>query len=204
MKLQKNNSVLTKLNQCFSCELETTDESSGLINWHDVLITHPPKSLLAEMVTEPEMISSQLEQLENNARSRYLCFDRNKTKLKILVVEDRDNNRDYISSILRQENFQVIEARDSDTAIHLARSQCPDLIICELLMPVIDGYGILHFLRQSATTRKIPLLFIVGYTESTTDDSSLIAIAQGSTIEPLTTPKLLAAITHKLLAIAQT
>ena len=200
--LKRTNSVLTKKsNHKYSCQTtsySSSNSSRKLINWDEVLnIAHPPKLSLAQMISTPHIISSQLDRLEKNYQSEYLWFEEETAQPKVLVVEDRDDDRDYLCSMLRTENFRVIEAEDSNVAIDVARSQCPDLIICDLMMPVIDGYGIQHLLRQSAITNQIPLLFVVSYSE-TEDSSRLVLIENESTIKPLTKPRLLAAITHKL------
>ncbi len=199
--LNRTNSVLTKKSNHKYSSKSTAYSSRKLINWDEVLnIAHPPKLSLAQMVSTPHIISSQLDRLEKNYQSEYLWFEE---EPKVLVVEDRAKNRDYICSMLRTENLRVIEAEDSNSAIKIARSQCPDLIICDLMMPVIDGYGIQHLLRQSAITKRIPLLFVAGNSEKPEDSSRLILIENESTIKALTRPRLLAAITHRLkMAIA--
>lgn len=140
----------------------------------------------------------ELNTLGSEYRSEYLCPKKNREKPKILVVEDRDNNRDYLCSILQSKNFQVIEAKDSNTAIELAYSEVPDLIICELLMPIINGYGVISSLCHSTTTSDIPLLFITAHFKQNSLSSKILLIKDQETIEPLTKEKLLKAIQDRL------
>lgn len=145
---------------------------------------------------------SELNTLENEYDSEYLSSRKDRKKHKILVVEDRDKNRNYLCSILQTENFQVIEAEDSDTAIKLAYSEVPDLIICELLMPIVNGYDVIASLCHSKVISDILLLFITAHLQS--DDSKILSIFNRQTIELLTKEKLLKTIYERLdIAIKQ-
>ena len=99
--------------------------------------------------------------------------------------------------MLRGKDTQVIEAKESMTGIKLAQRECRDLIICELMMPEIDGYGIKYFLQHSRITEKIPLLFITTHTEQTDRDSETILLAENNKIEPVTREKLCDAIAQR-------
>lgn len=161
-------------------------------------------SLLETVSASPHNIDFEPNLLEQNYQPEYLWFHREVIKPKILVIEHRDDSLNLIATILREENFQVIEAKDSNTGINLAKSERPDIIICELMMPIIDGYGILHLLRQSKLTNKIPLLFITVHLPKNDENSEIILVTDKETIEPLTTEKLLTEITHRLyMAIAK-
>ncbi len=145
----------------------------------------------------------QINTVENEYYSKYLSFQKGKEKNKILVVEDRDEKRDYLCSILHSANFQVIEAKDSDAAIRLAYSEVPDLIICELLMPIVSGYGVIASLCHSTVTSNIPVLFITAHFEQTDISSGILLFKDRETIELLTKEKLLEVISDKLVQSAQ-
>lgn len=139
----------------------------------------------------------QINIVDNEDYSKYLSFRKDKGKSKILVVEDRDRKRDYLCSILQYANFQVIEAKDSDTAIRLAYSEVPDLIICELLMPIVSGYGVIASLCHSTVTSNIPVLFITAHFEQTDISSGILLFKDRETIELMTKEKLPEAISDR-------
>lgn len=81
------------------------------------------------------------------------------TAKKILVIEDEPVLRRNILSILRFENFEVIEAEDGAVGVELARTHLPDLILCDIRMPRLDGYEVLLALRNDDHTARIPVVF---------------------------------------------
>lgn len=83
-----------------------------------------------------------------------------KNMKKILIIEDDINIRDNILDILDAENFNTIEARNGRIGLEIANKEVPDLIICDVSMPELDGYGLLSELRQNAFTATIPFIFL--------------------------------------------
>jgi two-component system, sensor histidine kinase and response regulator len=79
---------------------------------------------------------------------------------KILVIEDEEELREIVCEILRAENCLVIEAEDGQIGIQKAKEEIPDLIICDIRMPTIDGYEVLSQLRNHVSTQKIPFIFL--------------------------------------------
>lgn len=79
---------------------------------------------------------------------------------KILVIEDRSELREGILELLETENFEAIGAATGEEAIQLALSQQFDLILCDIIMPGIDGYQVLDQLRQERKHRDIPFIFL--------------------------------------------
>ena len=166
----------------------------------DKLDKHPIYS--ADRITEKRFKAiknsiSQVNILDYEYYSEYLYSLKNRGTNKILLIEDRDKNRDYLCSILQSANFEVIEAKDSKTAIKLAYSEVPDLIICELLMPIISGYGVIASLCHSTVTSEIPFLFMTAHLEQS-DGSKILSIFDLETVEPLTKEKLLEAVSDRL------
>ncbi|MGG6268969.1 response regulator [Leptolyngbya sp. AN10] len=78
----------------------------------------------------------------------------------ILVIEDEAQIRENIAEILAFTGFEVITAENGATGLELAKSRHPDLIICDIMMPTLDGYQVLDALRQNARTATIPLIFL--------------------------------------------
>ncbi len=85
---------------------------------------------------------------------------------RILIVEDKEQNLYYLESLLRGHGFEVDSAKHGAAALVLARQRLPDLVISDLLMPVMDGYTLLRRWRSDAQLSGIP--FIV-YTATYTD-----------------------------------
>jgi DNA-binding response OmpR family regulator len=79
---------------------------------------------------------------------------------KILIIEDEDDIRDIIIQILTAHNYQVIDTEDGETGIKLAIAHHPDLIICDIMMPGVDGYEVLKQLHNDPSTQMIPFMFL--------------------------------------------
>lgn len=82
------------------------------------------------------------------------------TCVKILVVEDETPIRKNLVMLLRMNGYEVIDAPDGRAALQLAREQLPTLILSDVMMPVLDGFGLLEQLRQDPLTSAIPLIFL--------------------------------------------
>jgi len=79
---------------------------------------------------------------------------------KILVIEDNAQVRDNIQEILELEDFETIAAENGAIGLQLAKEQFPDLILCDVMMPEMDGYSVLTALRQNVSTANIPFIFL--------------------------------------------
>lgn len=77
-----------------------------------------------------------------------------------MVIEDDENIRENILEILSGHNIRAIGAKNGRLGIRLAQKIIPDLIICDILMPELDGYGVLEELRQDPLTAVIPFIFL--------------------------------------------
>lgn len=84
---------------------------------------------------------------------------------KILVIEDNDEVRENTEEILQLSNYDVIVARNGKEGVELALSEIPDLIICDIMMPVMDGYGVLHILNMHTETAGTPFIFLTAKSE---------------------------------------
>lgn len=84
---------------------------------------------------------------------------------KILLIEDNPDVRENTSEILALANYEVIVAENGKLGVELAQQQKPDLIICDIMMPELDGYGVLHILSKNEQTAGIPFIFLTAKTE---------------------------------------
>jgi CheY-like chemotaxis protein len=80
-------------------------------------------------------------------------------KGKILVVDDEENVRRLLRSMLGNK-YIVLEAKDGEVAIDIARSQKPDFILMDIMMPNIDGYTACHTIKQDPVTKTIPVVML--------------------------------------------
>ncbi len=79
---------------------------------------------------------------------------------KILIIEDEQNVRDNIEILLEEEGYNVFTAENGNKGIKLAKEINPDLIICDVMMPVQDGYEVIKSLSRNSETFGIPFLFL--------------------------------------------
>ncbi len=79
---------------------------------------------------------------------------------KILVIEDEETVRENILELLDAEGFDTLSAENGRIGLDLAQQQLPDLILCDIRMPELDGYGVLTALRSESATAKIPFIFL--------------------------------------------
>lgn len=86
---------------------------------------------------------------------------------KILLIEDNPEVRENTSEILSLANYHVIAAENGKIGVDLAQKEKPDLIICDIMMPELDGYGVLHILSKNESTANIPFIFLTAKTEKT-------------------------------------
>ncbi|RIJ43056.1 response regulator [Pontibacter oryzae] len=84
---------------------------------------------------------------------------------KILLIEDNHGIRENTAEILALANYEVVEADNGRTGVDLARKEQPDLIVCDIMMPQLDGYGVLHLLSKSPETAGIPFIFLTAKSE---------------------------------------
>ena len=81
-------------------------------------------------------------------------------KKKVLVIEDNIDMLDNISEILELADYEVCKAKHGKEGIQMAKATNPDLILCDIMMPELDGYGVLKILSESETLRNIPFVFM--------------------------------------------
>jgi len=84
---------------------------------------------------------------------------------KILLIEDNEDVRENTAEILSLANYNVITAKNGKEGVEFAQREKPDLIICDIMMPVLDGHGALHLLSKNAETSSIPFIFLTAKAE---------------------------------------
>ena len=84
---------------------------------------------------------------------------------KILLIEDNLAVRENTEEILSLANYKVLTAANGKIGVELAQHEKPDLIICDIMMPELDGFGVLHILSKNEETARIPFIFLTAKTE---------------------------------------
>lgn len=125
---------------------------------------------------------------------------------KILVIEDNDEVRDNIAEILELSGYEVITAANGKAGAETAIEAVPDLIICDIMMPVLDGYGVVYLLNQHPATSSIPFIFLTAKSEKTDFRKGMELGADDYITKPFEGIELLKAVEmrlHKAAAIKQ-
>ncbi len=79
---------------------------------------------------------------------------------KILAIEDETVIRENICDLLSLEDYHAMAAENGKIGVARAMEHLPDLILCDIMMPELDGYGVLHQLKQNSATKTIPFIFL--------------------------------------------
>ena len=117
---------------------------------------------------------------------------------KILLIEDNIDVRENTAEILILANYEVITAKNGKKGVELALSAKPDLIICDIMMPTLDGYGVLHMLSKNSETATIPFIFLTAKAERSELRKGMDMGADDYLTKPFDSTDLLSAIESRL------
>lgn len=117
---------------------------------------------------------------------------------KILVIEDEAQLRSNTLQILEFEDFHTLEAENGLVGVQLAQEQVPDLILCDVMMPELDGYDVLARLRQNPTTANIPFIFTTAKASKADLRRGMELGADDYLAKPFTADELMGAISTRL------
>lgn len=84
---------------------------------------------------------------------------------RILIIEDNAEVRDNLADILGLAGYDVVQAASGKQGIQAARSEVPELILCDIMMPELDGFGVLKILSEDPDTVRIPFVFVTAKSE---------------------------------------
>jgi serine/threonine protein kinase len=118
--------------------------------------------------------------------------------VKILVVEDDAEIRKNLGRMLRMENFDVLTAENGDVAIALVRQHLPALILSDVMMPVLDGYGFLEALRADPLISRIPVIFLTALADRVDMRRAMNLGADDYLTKPFSQEELLTAINARI------
>jgi DNA-binding NarL/FixJ family response regulator len=116
----------------------------------------------------------------------------------ILLIEDEPQMRQNMTTVLQLEGYDVRTANNGRLGIESLRKQRPDLVLCDVMMPDLDGYGVLAALRSSADTVDLPFVFLTAKGERTDIRLGMNSGADDYLVKPVPIRDLLGAIEARL------
>lgn len=117
---------------------------------------------------------------------------------KILLIEDNNEMRENTSEILSLANYAVLTAENGKIGVEAAKKDKPDLIICDIMMPDLDGYGVLHILSKDPETAGIPFIFLTAKAEKSDMRKGMNLGADDYLTKPFDDTELLSAVEVRL------
>jgi DNA-binding NarL/FixJ family response regulator len=116
----------------------------------------------------------------------------------ILIIEDQPDMRDNIATILEMEGYSVLSAEDGRAGLATAIEEKPDLILCDVMMPELDGHAVLRQLRDDRTVSGTPFIFLTARGEKGDLRAGMNLGADDYLTKPVTATDLIAAIAARL------
>ncbi|MBX9781741.1 MAG: response regulator [Chitinophagaceae bacterium] len=117
---------------------------------------------------------------------------------KILLIEDNDIIRNNTAELLELSNYKVEVAENGKTGVEKAILSNPDLIICDIMMPVMDGYGVLHAVHKNEVLKHTPFIFLTAKTERVDFRKAMDMGADDYISKPFTATELLTAVDSRI------
>lgn len=117
---------------------------------------------------------------------------------KVLVIENEQQTREMLLDCLEIEGFETIEAKNGSVGVQKAGEHLPDIVICDIMMPELDGYEVLKLLRQNSSTLVLPFIFLTGKNTKADLRQGMELGANDYLIKPFTPEELLGAIAGQL------
>jgi CRP/FNR family cyclic AMP-dependent transcriptional regulator len=117
---------------------------------------------------------------------------------KILLIEDNYDIRHNTAEILELSNYKVLVAENGKIGVEMAMEFSPDLIICDIMMPVLDGYGVLHAVHKNESIKNTPFIFLTAKTERSDFRKGMELGADDFVTKPFSGTELLNAVDSRL------
>src|SRR5688572_29197513 len=123
---------------------------------------------------------------------------------RILVIDDDARLREHYIEILKLEGYEVVEARNGREGVERARREPPDLVLCDITMPEMNGHRVLETLRGEPRTAHVPFVFLTGWSEQQDVRTGMNLGADDYLTKPVVPQDLVAAVRARLHRAAAT
>lgn len=111
--------------------------------------------------------------------------------VKVLYIEDNEDNIYMLSRRLKRKGFDVAIAKDGRTGVEMAQTETPDIILMDLSLPVMDGWQAIYQIKQAAETRHIPIIALSAHAMDQHKSDALEAGAEDFDSKPVDLNRLL-------------
>lgn len=116
----------------------------------------------------------------------------------VLIIEDNLEIRENITEILELHNYHVVSAMNGAQGIAVAKDTIPDLILCDIMMPELNGYEVLKELKKNSSTARIPFIYVTASAEKSEVKIGMDLGAHAYVRKPFDTTELIDTINHCL------
>ena len=116
----------------------------------------------------------------------------------ILIIEDNEDVRENTAELLQLAGFKTTTAENGQIGVAIAKELLPDIIVCDIMMPELDGFGVLQALNETPRTASIPFIFLTAKTEKIDMRKGMNLGADDYLTKPFTETELLEAIESRL------
>ena len=120
------------------------------------------------------------------------------SKIKLVVIEDDKEILRDIETLLKEENYEVVTAKNGREGIDAIKKENPSLVLCDILMPEMDGYAVLAEIQKDKLTKTIPFIFVTAKVERQDVRKGMQLGADDYIFKPFTADELLSAINMRL------
>ncbi|QJR35939.1 response regulator [Gemmatimonas groenlandica] len=116
----------------------------------------------------------------------------------ILIVEDNEDNRAIYGTMLRARGYAVLESTDGESGVATARRECPDLVLMDIGLPIMDGLDATRLLKSDPTTATIPIVVLTAHALRDERQRAQLAGVTGYLVKPVSSDELVAAVERAL------
>lgn len=118
---------------------------------------------------------------------------------RILIIEDEKHTRENLATILEMEGYQPLTAADGEAGVAATLREVPDLILCDITMPKLDGFGVLSALRKNERTATVPFIFLTAKGDRPDVRAGMNLGADDYLTKPASAEEVLAAVETRLI-----
>ncbi len=116
---------------------------------------------VAQQTAQSTMSAADLRNKDYNPAP---LIDAEESRKSVLIIDDNADVRKYLSMVLQKRNYLVLTAPNGEEGLYMAKQNIPDLIICDVMMPIMDGLECCRLLKADQATSHIPVLLLTAYT----------------------------------------